>query len=146
MRGWKWLDRVRAVAEVYARVNASATVAISEPSSPDCSGCDTASVDRASAVFQGASQDGSKAFFLAPVSRCWVATPPEISISMTSLPPRVSGSCGVSAGDPAGADVKGVVRISEDGLAGLLRRGWCVDERSQRSGQRAPWRAKIIIL
>jgi hypothetical protein len=50
------------VDEVYARINGSQTVAISEPSPADCKLCDTSS--RGSAVFQGASEDGSKVFFL----------------------------------------------------------------------------------
>ena len=52
--------------EIYARVDgekASAhTVAISEPSAADCSACQTGS--RLEATFEGASEDGSKVFFL----------------------------------------------------------------------------------
>ncbi len=48
--------------EVYARVGKAETVHISEPSSEDCETCDTSSPEVA--TFQGASHDGSKAFFL----------------------------------------------------------------------------------
>ncbi len=52
--------------ELYARIDgekASAhTVAISEPSAADCSACQTSSPS--AATYQGASEDGSKAFFL----------------------------------------------------------------------------------
>jgi hypothetical protein len=51
-----------AINELYARLNGAQTVAISEPALADCALCKTSS--RRSAVFQGASEDGSKAFFL----------------------------------------------------------------------------------
>ena len=51
-----------AVNELYARINASETVAISEPSTADCTACLSSTVEPAE--FQGASQDGSKVFFL----------------------------------------------------------------------------------
>jgi hypothetical protein len=50
------------VNELYARISGSKTVAISEPSKADCGVCKTGS--RAAAVFEGASEDGSKVFFL----------------------------------------------------------------------------------
>jgi hypothetical protein len=50
------------VNELYARINGTQTVAISEPSTVDCTLCNTS--NRRNAVFQGASDDGSKAFFL----------------------------------------------------------------------------------
>ncbi|HTD08621.1 MAG TPA: hypothetical protein VK680_06995 [Solirubrobacteraceae bacterium] len=50
------------VNELYARIGGAETVAISEPSSADCAACALASPRRA--LFQGASADGSKAFFL----------------------------------------------------------------------------------
>jgi hypothetical protein len=48
--------------ELYARGDQSKTVAISEPTVADCELCDTE--HREDAIFQGASEDGSKAFFL----------------------------------------------------------------------------------
>jgi hypothetical protein len=49
------------VNEIYARVGGAKTVAISEPSKEDCGKC--VESGKANAVFQGASQDGSKVFF-----------------------------------------------------------------------------------
>jgi hypothetical protein len=51
--------------EVYARVNRARTVAISEPTTGphgNCEECDDA--DPAQAIFQGASEDGAKVFFI----------------------------------------------------------------------------------
>jgi hypothetical protein len=48
--------------ELYARLNGTRTVDISEPSREDCSECDTSAP--ADARFRGAAPDGSKAFFL----------------------------------------------------------------------------------
>jgi hypothetical protein len=50
------------VNELFARVDQSRTVAISEPSAADCSMCDTSSP--VEGIFQGASEDGSRVFFL----------------------------------------------------------------------------------
>lgn len=50
--------------ELFARTDESQTTAISEPSERDCSLCDTSEPDVREAVFQGASEDGSKVFFL----------------------------------------------------------------------------------
>jgi hypothetical protein len=50
------------VNELYARINGSETVAISEPTKADCKLCETKSPQEA--LFEGASEDGSKVFFL----------------------------------------------------------------------------------
>ncbi len=50
--------------EMFARVDESRTVAISEPSAADCSACDTSPGVRTEASFSGASADGSKVFFV----------------------------------------------------------------------------------
>lgn len=107
-------------ADVYARVDGgepnAQTTNISEPSSADCSACDTSTPT--SATFQGASADGSKAFF-------------------TTTQPLLNGATGenlyeydfdnpagqklllVSGGDSTVTDptagVLGVTRISDDG-------------------------------
>jgi hypothetical protein len=52
-----------AVREIFARVDGTHTVAISEPSASDCSACDTSPGVLGEAMFMGASSDGSKAFF-----------------------------------------------------------------------------------
>ncbi len=55
------------VAEVFARIDnglpGARTVAISEPSKEDCLGCDTEPGVLANGSFEGASEDGTKAFF-----------------------------------------------------------------------------------
>lgn len=50
------------VREIYARLKGSETIAISEPSSEECEECNTSSRERG--IFVGASEDGTKAFFL----------------------------------------------------------------------------------
>jgi hypothetical protein len=55
------------VKELYARVGGSRTVAISEPSATDCAACKTTEAAQEAApegaIFQGASEDGTKVFF-----------------------------------------------------------------------------------
>jgi hypothetical protein len=57
------------VAELFARIDngqpTAHTVSISEPSAQDCEACDT-TTGLKDAVFQGASEDGSKVFFTTP--------------------------------------------------------------------------------
>jgi hypothetical protein len=56
-----------AVNELWARIGGTESVAISEPTSAQCTECHTAhttpAVEEKPAVFQGASEDGSKVFF-----------------------------------------------------------------------------------
>jgi hypothetical protein len=52
-----------AVDELYARVDGAQTVKISEPTAADCSACNT-TTGLQNAVFQGASANGGKVFFL----------------------------------------------------------------------------------
>ncbi len=100
------------VAEVFARIDQSRTVAISEPSSADCSACNTASL--AEALFEGASRDGSKAFFLTSQALLGTDTTQNL-YSFDSGAPAGQRVTRVSAGDPVAANVQGVVRVSEDG-------------------------------
>ena len=101
------------VAEVYARIGGSETVAISEPSVGDCSACDTAPADRAPGIFQGASQDGSKAFFLS--SQPLLGGDSTQNLYLYDFEAAAGQRVvRVSAGDPAGANVQGVVGLSED--------------------------------
>jgi hypothetical protein len=51
------------IQEVFARIDESQTVAISEPSPADCSTCDTSPGVLAGASFNAVSADGSKVFF-----------------------------------------------------------------------------------
>jgi hypothetical protein len=107
--------------EVYARVaqtpsTPAHTIAISEPAPRDCAECDTTTVARADAQFRGASLDGSKVFF---------TTEQRLLPTATSVGPDLyeydfNGAEGhrltlLSRGDPAGARVQGVARLSEDG-------------------------------
>lgn len=102
------------VNEVYARLNASTKVAISEPSKTDCDECELS--PPADAEFQGASLDGSKVFFtttqhLLPNSAGEGSNLYEYDFDG---PPGARVTL-VSKGDPAGARVQSVVRVSEDG-------------------------------
>jgi hypothetical protein len=109
------------VNELFARVEGSQTVPISEPSTSYCpaSNPNPACAD---ALFEGASADGSRVFF--------TTTQPEVpgvtdsstnlyeaqlarSGGVTSVASMVQVSAGDTSG--AGAQVQGVVRISDDG-------------------------------
>jgi hypothetical protein len=114
-----------AVNELYARVAGARTVSVSEPASGDCEACNT-TTGLQNAVFQGASQDGSKAFFmteqeLLPGAKGMniygydfngpAATPadPDGRVALVSGCSAAPGECSAEAG------VRGVVRVSEDG-------------------------------
>jgi hypothetical protein len=102
------------VEELYARIEASRTVAISEPTSEDCGECVTSG--GADAQFRGASLDGSEVFF---------TTEQHLLLGTTGVGPflyeyNFAAPAGkkvtlVSGGDPGGARVLGVGRVSEDG-------------------------------
>jgi hypothetical protein len=106
-----------AVNELFARIDEDRTVAISEPSAADCPSCDESAP--ADAVFQGASADGSVAFF--------TTTQPllghDTSVNLYEYdfdPPagepkvvRVSGGDG-SVSEPT-AEVQSVANVSQDG-------------------------------
>ncbi len=103
--------------ELFARIEGSQTVAISEPSKADCPLCDTsAPMD---AVFKGASADGSKVFFT--TSQPLLGSDTSRNLYEYDFDPpagepkvvRVSGGDG-SVAEPT-AEVLGVTRISEDG-------------------------------
>lgn len=99
------------VNELYARLAAVETVGISEPTRSQCQECNTAT--KAAAQFAGASEDGSKVFFL---------TEQELLAGATGLnlyeydfdDPVGRKIVRVSAGSSA-AEVEGVARVSEDG-------------------------------
>jgi hypothetical protein len=104
------------VNELYARTEPKAgeykTVKISEPMSTDCGACNTSS-GLQSAVFQGASQDGKKVFFLTEQELLPGQTGMNLYEYDFSAPEheRIKlVSNGVS--EPK---VQGVVRVSEDG-------------------------------
>lgn len=103
--------------EIYARIGAARTVAISEPSKEDCEACNT-SINVKAASFVGASSDGEMAFFMTEQA----LLPGQEGMSLYAYdfaaPPA-------SPSDPTGRislvsaaskpEVQGVVRISEDG-------------------------------
>jgi hypothetical protein len=97
--------------ELYARVGGVQTVAISEPTASDCEVCNTSL--RTPALFQGASQDGTKAFFLSEQ---------ELLSGQTTMnlyeydfnSPKTNKVILVSKGSPT-PEVQGVTRVSMDG-------------------------------
>ncbi|HEY7831733.1 MAG TPA: hypothetical protein VIC06_14315 [Solirubrobacteraceae bacterium] len=111
------------VNELYARVSGARTVAISEPSKEDCESCNTTS-ELKNAVFEGASLDGRKVFFLTEQAlfpgqegmnlyEYDFDAPPASAGNPAGRIRLVSGgSVGGVVGDPL---VKGVSRVSEDG-------------------------------
>jgi hypothetical protein len=108
--------------EIYARVDGTSTVAISNPSPSQCTTC---SAPEASAAYEGASADGSKAFFmtkqpLVNEDEGGTGTGNDLYEYDFDNPPGknlVQLSAG-GAGDltpGSGAEVQGVVRTSSDG-------------------------------
>ncbi len=114
-----------AVNEVYARIDGERTAALSEPLAPTsgavCTGA-CATAEPRSAVFVGASSDGSKAFFLTsqPLVNGDTDTGTDLyeaEIAGAKVTRLVQVSRG-GEGDPtpgAGANVLGMARVSEDG-------------------------------
>jgi hypothetical protein len=107
--------------ELYARIDgetASAhTVEISEPSKADCSACRTEEpeVELKQAVFQGASEDGSKVFFLTE-QELLPGNPGENLYEYDFTGPAGGKVTAVTHLGSAGeAGVQGVVRVSPDG-------------------------------
>jgi hypothetical protein len=103
-----------AVNELYARVGASQTVAISEPDKANCGECSLSSP--ADAEFQGASLDSSKVFFtttqpLLPGAVSGVEDLYEYDFDGS----REDHVSLISTGDLAGGRVRRVVRVSADG-------------------------------
>jgi hypothetical protein len=113
------------VNEVYARLDQSEAVPISEPSAVACGSCSTpatTAAGRRSAEFAGASQDGSKVFFMSEQE----LLPGTSGMSLYEYDfdqPAKARVLDVSAGSPGSpvasgseqADVQGVARVSEDG-------------------------------
>lgn len=99
------------VNELYARVAGSKTVAISEPTSGDCPACDTSKPEEAGegAVFEGASEDGSKVFF-ASTQELLPGAVGESLYEYSFEPGRTGRRLALVA-----PNVAGVARISEDG-------------------------------
>ena len=101
------------VAELYARLHRSQTVAVSEPTAADCSACHTA--DPQPATFQGASADGSRVFFLTE-QELLPENPGQNLYEYdfnAAAGERVTAVSHLTSGEPA--QVQGVSRVSEDG-------------------------------
>ena len=104
------------VNEVYARIDGSQTVPISEPSEADCSKCEIGPGSRADAVFAGASHDGSQVFFTTNQRLLLAASGAGPFLYRYNFNAPVGERVTLlSGGDPAGARVQGVARVSEDG-------------------------------
>ena len=104
------------VNELYARLDQVQTVAISEPSPGQCSVCNVpASVaeGRRPAVFQGASEDGSKVFFLTE-QELFAGDLKKNLYEYDFDAPVGERVVRVSTGSAA-PEVQGVARVSEDG-------------------------------
>ncbi len=99
------------VSEVFARVDGFRTIAISEPTAPSCLACDTEA--RAPALFAGASEDGTKAFFMTTQPLLEHASSMNLYEYDFNAPKheRVS-RVSTGSGEP---EVQGVARVSEDG-------------------------------
>jgi hypothetical protein len=91
------------------------TVAISEPTAEDCTLCITSEGSRATAVFQGASRDGSKAFFMTAQELLPGAKGENLYEYDFNGPPggRISLASGGAQSEQA--EVQGVARVAEDG-------------------------------
>jgi hypothetical protein len=103
-----------AVSELYARLGGTQTVAISEPTTGpagDCEVCNTTT--RGPGEFQGASGDGSKAFFLTEQELLPGATTNNL-YEYDFDAPAAHKIARVSIGSAA-PEVLGVARISQDG-------------------------------
>jgi hypothetical protein len=90
------------------------TVPISEPSEEDCKACLTGEASRKDAVFQGASEDGSKVFFTTE-QELLPGAKGENLYEYNFGAPEGERVALVSSGAAADAEVQGVARISEDG-------------------------------
>lgn len=104
-----------AVNELYARVDGSETVDISEPSTGptgDCEACDTSTP--APATFQGATEEGSKVFFLSEQAGLLPGAVGENLYEFDFNDPAHEKLVRVSGG-VAESQVRGVVRVSTEG-------------------------------
>jgi hypothetical protein len=100
------------VNELFARIGAASTVAISEPTSGDCPSCDTSA--RSDAHFEGAAADGSKSFFTTSQALLGADISTNLYEFDFSPPPGEPKVVRVSSGAST-AGVQGVTRISQDG-------------------------------
>lgn len=104
------------VNELYARIGGAETVHISEPTSAQCAQCLTGhtvpAVAEENAEFQGASEDGSKAFFLTEQELLGTKG---MSLYEYDFNAPVGSKLTAISGGVVKPEVQGVVRVSEDG-------------------------------
>lgn len=107
------------VPTIFARINEASTVAISNPSPSQCTTCTSTPEP---AVFEGASADGSKVFFL--TTQQLVNSDTDSAVDLYEYDfnkPSGQNLIQLSKGGPgdptpgSGAEVQGVVRVSSDG-------------------------------
>jgi hypothetical protein len=104
------------VSELYARVDGRETVPISEPSAVQCAACitpGTVAEGRGGAEFTGASQDGSKVFFL--TSQELLPGAVGMNLYEYDFDAPVGSQVSLVSSGASPAEVQGVVRVSEDG-------------------------------
>jgi hypothetical protein len=101
------------VNELYARLDGLQTVPISEPTVAACAACDES--ERQPAAFAGASQDGSKAFFLTTQKLLAGTTGTGKSLYEYDFDASNGGRVARVSSGSAEPDVLGVARVSEDG-------------------------------
>ncbi len=104
------------VTELYARFSGQETVPISEPQASACAACAvlaSASEGRKEAQFAGASEDGSKVFFLTEQALLGGASTMNLYEYDFDAPSGAKVMRASAGTEPA--EVQGVVRVSEDG-------------------------------
>jgi hypothetical protein len=116
------------VDELFARLAESQTVAISQPAKANCEACDVSKPKNA--VFQGASEDGSKAFFLSEEK----LLPGAEGTSLYRY--DFNGAAGKKVTLLA-PEAQGVARISEDGSHVYFVAGSVLTSAANGQGQRA---------
>ncbi|HXB64669.1 MAG TPA: hypothetical protein VNV42_07315 [Solirubrobacteraceae bacterium] len=135
--------RAPEVNELYARIGGIETVPISEPSASACPACDvpaTLAEGRMDAEFAGASEGGSKVFFLTEQALLGSDTSMNLyEYDLGASPGEKVVRVSVATGGEA-ADVQGVARVSEDGshvyfvARGVLTSGPNVEGREPMKG------------
>ncbi len=106
-----------AVNELYARTSTGVTIPISEPLPEDCPGCNI-STELQNATFEGASQDGRRAFFL--TSQALFPGQEgtnlyEYELETPTGGGHLEGKMSLLSQGSSNPEVQGVVRVSEDG-------------------------------
>jgi hypothetical protein len=129
-----------AVDELYARVGGAQTVKISEPTAADCSACNTTTGLQKNAIFQGASENGEKVFFLSEQELLLEQKGMNLYEYDFNGPEHAKISL-VSGGEGATEPkVQGVVRVAENGER-VSENG----ERVSENGERVYFVAKGVL-